>query len=79
MDSGSAISLVSDISGIRKSREFKLDESTKPIRVRGVDPGSTLSSSGTVSFPLKFPVREFTDAQLFSKEDCRYAHPAEAK
>ena len=74
LDSGSAISLVSDISNLRTSRDFKLDESVNPITVRGVDPGSTLRSRGMVSFPLKFPVQEFIGARLFSEEDSRNAY-----
>ena len=74
VDSGSAISLLSDIIGLDTSKEFKLDDSVKPITVRGVDPTSTLRSKGVVSFPLHFPVREFTDQKLWSQEDSRHAY-----
>jgi hypothetical protein len=54
---------------IRGRKEFKLNESTRPIKIRGVDPGSTLGSSGTVSVPPKFPVREPNEASLVSTPD----------
>ena len=74
LDSGSAISLIADIKNLRGSLGFTLDESGPPITVRGVDPGSSLRSSGIVSFPLKFPVQEFTGGKRAENEGTKSAY-----